>query len=463
MGDARQRRLDLERAPNREKSTRRATAGARPVARCSLDPRRALPIYAARGRASPAWPHHRFSTMRFAPACGSVDLAARCAAVSPRSAAGRCARAADRARDTRPLGRVSQPWRFVAVEDDLGAPRFAAISPPANAAALDAAGAGTRPCAMPASSSPGSTRRRATSPSSSTRKPSKGRASGGARCPRWSIIRRWPRPTPCGWRRAPRGSAWAGCRSSTACGGRDPRSSPGLEADRLFLSRLSGRGGRGADARNFGLGDAAPGALVPDPAMTHSAMSSTAIRVGIGGWVFPPWRGAFYPPGLTQARELSHASRQVTAIEINGTFYGSQKPASFRRWHDETPGRFRVLGQGLRFVTHRRDLATAGLSIERFFASGVVELARSSGRSCGSSPRSCSSTKPVSRPSWTLLPREIDGLAAAPRGRGAPFELCRTRLCRAAARSHRSPSPRSTPRTSTRPSTTSPPISSMRA
>ena len=58
----------------------------------------------------------------------------------------------------------------------------------------------------------------------------------------------------------------------------------------------------------------------------------TGIRVGIGGWVFPPWRGTFYPKGLTQARELAHASRHVTAIEINGTFYGAQKPASFRRW-----------------------------------------------------------------------------------------------------------------------------------
>lgn len=98
------------------------------------------------------------------------------------------------------------------------------------------------------------------------------------------------------------------------------------------------------------------------------------IRVGIGGWVFAPWRGIFYPPGLVQARELSHASRQVTAIEINGTFYGSQKPASFRRWHDESPDDFMFSVKGPRFVTHRRDLATAGPSIERFFASGVLEL-----------------------------------------------------------------------------------------
>jgi uncharacterized protein YecE (DUF72 family) len=108
--------------------------------------------------------------------------------------------------------------------------------------------------------------------------------------------------------------------------------------------------------------------------MTQSTMNHAGIRVGIGGWVFPPWRGAFYPAGLTQARELSHASRQVTAIEINGTFYGSQKPASFRRWHNETPDDFVFSLKGPRFVTHRRDLATAGPSVERFLTSGVVEL-----------------------------------------------------------------------------------------
>jgi uncharacterized protein YecE (DUF72 family) len=103
--------------------------------------------------------------------------------------------------------------------------------------------------------------------------------------------------------------------------------------------------------------------------------AAPAIRVGIGGWVYPPWRGgAFYPKGLPQARELAHASRQVTAIEINGTFYGAQKPASFRRWHDDTPEDFVFSVKGPRFATHRSDLAAAGPSIERFFASGVLEL-----------------------------------------------------------------------------------------
>ena len=98
------------------------------------------------------------------------------------------------------------------------------------------------------------------------------------------------------------------------------------------------------------------------------------IRVGIGGWVFPPWRGVFYPLGLPQARELGYASRQLTTIEINGTFYGPQKPASFRRWHDETPEDFVFSIKGPRVATHRPDLAGAGSTLDRFFSSGVFEL-----------------------------------------------------------------------------------------
>src|SRR3954454_15978071 len=98
------------------------------------------------------------------------------------------------------------------------------------------------------------------------------------------------------------------------------------------------------------------------------------IRVGIGGWVFPPWRGEFYPKDLPQARELEYASRRVTTIEINSTFYRTQKRESFRKWAGETPAGFIFSVKAPRFATHRRVLAEAGESIERFLKSGVMDL-----------------------------------------------------------------------------------------
>ncbi len=103
------------------------------------------------------------------------------------------------------------------------------------------------------------------------------------------------------------------------------------------------------------------------------------IHVGIGGWTFPPWRGTFYPAALPHARELSYASRQVTSIEINATFYGSQKPASFARWHDETPDDFVFSLKAPRFATHRRELGEVGESVTRFLDSGLVKLGQKLG------------------------------------------------------------------------------------
>jgi uncharacterized protein YecE (DUF72 family) len=119
---------------------------------------------------------------------------------------------------------------------------------------------------------------------------------------------------------------------------------------------------------------AKPSVALASESSELAAVRPPAIRFGVGGWTYEPWRGSFYPPGLAQKRELEFASRKLTSIEINGTYYGSQKPASFAKWHDETPEDFIFSLKGPRFTTNRRSLAEAGSSIERFFASGVMAL-----------------------------------------------------------------------------------------
>ena len=103
------------------------------------------------------------------------------------------------------------------------------------------------------------------------------------------------------------------------------------------------------------------------------------IRVGVGGWTYEPWRGSFFPEGLPHSRELAYASGQLTAIEVNGTYYGTLKPASFKKWHDETPDNFVFSLKASRYATNRRVLADAGESISRFVESGISELGRKLG------------------------------------------------------------------------------------
>src|ERR1041384_5630025 len=98
------------------------------------------------------------------------------------------------------------------------------------------------------------------------------------------------------------------------------------------------------------------------------------IYIGVGGWTFEPWRGTFYPKDLTHKRELKYASRKLTSIEINGTYYSSFKPASWAKWRAETPDGFVFSMKASRYCTNRRVLAEAGESVERFVAQGLVEL-----------------------------------------------------------------------------------------
>lgn len=106
----------------------------------------------------------------------------------------------------------------------------------------------------------------------------------------------------------------------------------------------------------------------------HRRMANPRIRVGVGGWTYEPWRNNFYPSDLPHKRELEYASRRLSVIEINATYHGTQKPASFAKWRQETPEGFVFSVKASRYATNRRVLAEAGESVERFVGSGLFEL-----------------------------------------------------------------------------------------
>ena len=141
------------------------------------------------------------------------------------------------------------------------------------------------------------------------------------------------------------------------------------------------------------------------------------VRVGISGWTYAPWRGNFYPSGLLQSDELSYASRQVDTIEINGTFYGLQRPDAFARWYDETPQRFVFAVKGPRFITHIRRLREIETPLANFFASGVLRLEEKLGPVLWQFPPSFRFDAERLDHFLALLPRDTEAAAALAEGR----------------------------------------------
>lgn len=134
------------------------------------------------------------------------------------------------------------------------------------------------------------------------------------------------------------------------------------------------------------------------------------IFIGTGGWTYAPWRGVFYPEGLTQKRELEYASRQLTSIEINGTYYSTFKPESWVKWREATPEGFVFAVKGSRYCTNRKELAGAGEAVARFAGQGLREL----GDRLGPINWQLAETKKFDAEDvegfLKLLPREAEGL-----------------------------------------------------
>ncbi|CAI9408631.1 hypothetical protein ANOBCDAF_01901 [Pleomorphomonas sp. T1.2MG-36] len=135
------------------------------------------------------------------------------------------------------------------------------------------------------------------------------------------------------------------------------------------------------------------------------------IRIGISGWTYSPWRGRFYPKGLRQSRELAYAASRFSALEINGTFYGLQKPRVFDRWASETPDNFIFAVKGPRFITHVKRLKDVEAPLANFFASGPLRLGSKLGPILWQLPPSFALDIERMRAFLTLLPRDTDAAA----------------------------------------------------
>ena len=159
------------------------------------------------------------------------------------------------------------------------------------------------------------------------------------------------------------------------------------------------------------------------------------VRIGIGGWTYAPWRGVFYPDKLPQSKELEYASRALTAIEINATFYGRQNPKSWQKWADTAPDGFQFAVKGSRYCVMKPKLAEAVEGLSGFFAQGFAAL----GAKLGPILWQFASRRKFDRDDIAgfidLLPEKLDGItlrhAIEPRNESFRdekfFELCRSR------------------------------------
>ena len=139
------------------------------------------------------------------------------------------------------------------------------------------------------------------------------------------------------------------------------------------------------------------------------------IRIGISGWTYAPWRGKFYPKALPHKQELSYAARHFRSIEINGTFYGLQRPDSFGRWRDETPDAFVFAVKGSRYITHMLKLKDIETPLANFMASGILRLGPKLGPILWQFPPRMTFDPDRFRTFLDLLPRDTKEAAALAR------------------------------------------------
>jgi uncharacterized protein YecE (DUF72 family) len=136
------------------------------------------------------------------------------------------------------------------------------------------------------------------------------------------------------------------------------------------------------------------------------------VRIGTSGWLYPPWRGVFYPPGLPHRRELEYLSSRLRSVELNGSFYSLQRPTSYQSWYAQTPGDFIFSVKGPRFITHMKKLREPETLLANFFASGVLALGAKLGPILWQLPPTMRFEPAVLSAFFDALPRDTESAAA---------------------------------------------------
>ncbi|WP_041230680.1 DUF72 domain-containing protein [Deinococcus peraridilitoris] len=145
-------------------------------------------------------------------------------------------------------------------------------------------------------------------------------------------------------------------------------------------------------------------------------MQRGKVYIGTSGWTYPHWRGTFYPKGLAQRLELTHAAQTFDSLELNGSFYSLQRPGSYGRWFRETPDDFVFAVKGGRFITHLKRLRGVESALANFYASGVLLLAHKLGPFLWQLPAHVPYDPQVLESFLTQLPRDTTQAAALAAG-----------------------------------------------
>ena len=145
--------------------------------------------------------------------------------------------------------------------------------------------------------------------------------------------------------------------------------------------------------------------------VVKSCCTMPQLRIGISGWRYGPWRGAFYPKGLPQRRELEYVGSKMNSVEINGSFYSLQRPQSYRQWRDQVPPGFIFAVKGGRFITHMKKLRDIQTPLANFFASGLLELKDKLGPILWQFPPIVKYDRALFESFFELLPRDTHAAA----------------------------------------------------